>query len=86
VWERADAKDRARLQELIQSWQSGSIEQISELLLKYEALNASIEIVHQYLEQSRRIVRGLPASTGRTGLLGITEFLAQQTDALGDSA
>jgi octaprenyl-diphosphate synthase len=86
VWERADAKDRSRLQELIQSWQSGSIEQISELLLKYEALNASIEIVHQYLEQSRRILRGLPASTGRTGLLGLTEFLAQQTDALGDSA
>ena len=42
--------------------------------------------VHQYLEQSRRILRGLPASTGRTGLLGLTEFLAQQTDALGDSA
>jgi octaprenyl-diphosphate synthase len=86
VWERADAKDRARLQDLIQSWQSGSIEQISELLFKYEALNASIEIVHQYLEQSRRILRTLPASTGRTGLLGLTEFLAQQTDALVDSA
>src|SRR5689334_918164 len=26
VWERADAKDRSRLQELIQSWQTGSIE------------------------------------------------------------
>jgi len=86
VWERADAKDRARLQELVQGWQAASIEQISELLFKYEALNASIEIVHQYLEQSRRILRGLPASTGRTGLLGLTEFLAQQTDALGDSA
>lgn len=86
VWERADPKDRNRLQELIQSWQTGSIEQISELLFKYEALNASIEIVHQYLEQSRRVLRALPASTGRTGLLGLTEFLAQQTDALGDSA
>lgn len=86
VWERADAKDRSRLQELIQSWQTGSIEQISELLFKYEALNASIEIVHQYLEQSRRILRALPASTGHTGLLGLAEFLAQQTDVLGDSA
>src|SRR5215468_10615173 len=86
VWERADAKDRARLQELVQCWQNGSIEQISELLLKYEALNASIEIVHQYVEQSRRILRGLPTSTGRTGLLGLTEYLAHQTDALGDAA
>src|SRR5215468_5645156 len=49
VWERADAKDRARLQELVQRWETNSIEQISELLLKYEALNASIEIVHQYV-------------------------------------
>lgn len=86
VWERADSKDRARLQELVQSWQPASIEQITELLLKYEALNASIEIVHQYLEESRRILRGLPASTGRTGLLGLTEFLAHQTDALGEAA
>src|SRR5712672_766218 len=75
VWERADANDRARLQELVQRWETSSIEQISELLFKYEALNASIEIVHQYLEQSRRILRGLPASTGRTGLLGLTEYL-----------
>jgi octaprenyl-diphosphate synthase len=86
VWERADAKDRSRLQELVQRWETGSIEQISDLLLKYGALNASIKIVHQYLEQSRRILRTLPASTGRTSLLGLTEFLAHQTDALGDSA
>src|SRR6266436_6549902 len=86
VWERADAKDRARLQELVQRWETTSIEQISELLFKHEALNASIEIVHQYLEQSRRILRALPASTGRAGLLGLTEYLALQTVALGDSA
>jgi octaprenyl-diphosphate synthase len=86
VWERADAKDRSRLQEQVQRWETGSIEQISELLFKYEALNASIEIVHQYLEQSRLILRELPASTGRASLLGVTEFLAHQTDSLGDSA
>jgi len=86
VWERADGKDRTRLQELIQHWDGNSIEQMSELLLKYEALNASIEIVHQYIEQSRRVLRSLPVSSGRTGLLGLTEFLAQQTDALGDAA
>jgi octaprenyl-diphosphate synthase len=86
VWERADAKDRNRLQELIEPWQPASIEQISELLFKYEALNASIEIIRQYLEQSRRVLRGLPASSGRTGLFGITEYLEHQTGALGESA
>src|SRR6267142_6779460 len=86
VWERADAQDRARLQELVQRWETSSIEQITELLFKYEALNASIEIVHQYLEQSRHILRALPASTGRDGLVGLTEYLAHQTVALGDSA
>src|SRR5256885_2203723 len=34
VWERADAKDRSRLEQLIKDWESGSIEQISELLLQ----------------------------------------------------
>jgi octaprenyl-diphosphate synthase len=86
VWERADPADRARLKELIQGCDASSIEQISELLFKYETLNASIQIVHQYLEQSCRILRGLPASSGRACLLGLTEHLAQQTDALGDSA
>jgi len=86
VWERADERDRARLHELVQSWQNGAIEQLSELLLKYEALNTSIEIIRQYLEQSRRILKELPASAGRTGLLGITEYLEHQTDALGESA
>ena len=86
VWERADEKDRVRLRELVQTWQNGAIEQMSELLLKYEALNASIEIIRQYLEQSRRVLRGLPASSGRTGLFGITEYLEHQTGALGESA
>src|ERR1043165_3168656 len=86
VWERADEKDRVRLRELVQTWQNGAIEQMSELLLKYEALNASIEIIRQYLEQSRRVLRGLPASSGRSGLFGITEYLEHQTGALGESA
>lgn len=86
LWERADSNDRDRLQALVHSWQTGSIEQLSQLLFKYESLNASLEIIHQYLDQSRRILRSLPVSAGRAGLLGLTKYLAQQTDALGDSA
>ena len=49
-------------------------------------LNASLEIIHQYLEKSRQTLRTLPNSSGRAGLVGLTEYLARQTDALGGCA
>ena len=42
-----------------------------------------MEIIHQYLEKARQALRGLPASNGRAGLLGLTEYLARQTVRLG---
>src|SRR6267142_1294128 len=39
--ERADAADRARLQDLVQNWQSGSVASMSELLERHETLAAS---------------------------------------------
>src|SRR5207237_1084090 len=53
-WERAETADRCRLQDLVQSWQSGSLNRIAELLARYETLNASLEIIHQYLEKARQ--------------------------------
>ena len=38
---------------------------------------------HQYLEKARQILQAFPASKGREGLLGLTEYLARQMDALG---
>jgi len=86
AWERAGTQDRERLQELVQAWGNGSIKRMGELLAKYETLGASVEIVNVYLQKARRILEPLPASTGRTGLLGLTEYLARQTDALGGCA
>ena len=83
LWERADAADRARLRELVEGWQAGSMKRLEELLAKYEALGASLEIIQQYLEQARQSLQALPASNGRSGLLGLTEYLARQADALG---
>jgi octaprenyl-diphosphate synthase len=83
LWERADETDRVRLQKLVKEWQKGSLQRLGELLAKYDTLSASLAIVHQYLEKARQTVRSFPNSNGRSGLLGLTEHLARQTDALG---
>jgi len=82
LWERADAPDRLRIQELVQAWEPRSMVAMTELLAKYDTLNGSSGIVRQYLERARRTLHALPASNGRSGLLGLTEYLARQTDAL----
>ena len=83
VWERATAADRACLRELVEGWQASSMKRLEGLLAKYDALEASLETIHQYLEQARRSLQVLPASNGRSGLLGLTDYLARQADALG---
>jgi octaprenyl-diphosphate synthase len=83
VWERADAADRAALQGLVEGRQPDAMKRLEELLVKHDALGASLEIIHQYLEAARKTLRGLAASNGRAGLLGLTEYLARQANALG---
>jgi len=80
--ERADAADRVRLQGLVGAWHAGSMKGMAELLAKYATLNSSLEIVHEYLEKARHILQALPPSNGRKGLLGLTQHLAGQADAL----
>jgi octaprenyl-diphosphate synthase len=82
VWERANAADRECLRTLVGEWQAGSMKRLRDLLAKYEALRASQEIFHQYLETARQTLRDLPASHGRGGLLALTEYLARQADGL----
>ena len=83
LWERADAADRARLRELVESWQADSMKPVAELLGRYEGLGASLEIIHQYLEEARQSLRALPSSSGRAGLLSLADYLARQADGLG---
>jgi octaprenyl-diphosphate synthase len=83
LWERADAADRARLRDLVEGWQAGSLKRMAELLLKYDTLTPSLEIMHQFLARARQTLQVLPASRGRAGLLGLTQHLARQTDTLG---
>jgi len=82
AWERANASDRALLENLIENWQPQNFSGVNELLVKYETFEPSLEVIAKYLEQARKGLRILPESSGRAGLLDLTEFLAQQMDAL----
>jgi octaprenyl-diphosphate synthase len=86
LWDRAEPSDRRELQKIVQNWQADSLKRIGELLVKYDTLGPSLEIVHQYLGGARETLRALPASRGRSGLLGLIEQLARQTHALGSVA
>jgi len=82
AWERAENGDRARLENLIANWQPENFAEINRLLVKYETFQPSLQVINQYLDEARIALRCLPESGGRRGLLGLTKFLAQQTDLL----
>ncbi len=82
AWERASAGDRARLEQLVENWQPENLATVNELLVRYETFGPSQEIVARFLEQARRALRALPESSDRAGLLGLSDFLEQQTGAL----
>ena len=81
--ERVRAADRIRLQELLRNWEPGYLPWVLELLDEHGALNESRAVIHGLIATARDQVLCLPDTAGRTSLLGLGEFLAQQTDALG---
>jgi octaprenyl-diphosphate synthase len=82
AWERASAADRTALENLITQWQPENLSAVNALLAKYETFEPSIREIERYLEQARKALRVLPASPGQAGLIGLTDFLAQQTASL----
>jgi len=82
AWERAGAADRLRLEKMIADWQPENLPAVNELLARYETLEPSLAVIGEYLEEARRALKILPESSGRAGLLGLADFLAQQMDTL----
>ena len=82
AWERASAQDRASLEAAIKNWQPENLPAVNDLLAKYETFEPSVQEIEKFLEQARQALSGLPASSGRAGLMAMTDFLAQQTAAL----
>jgi octaprenyl-diphosphate synthase len=82
AWERSSPEDRMHLENMIQKWQPEHFGEVNRLLLKYETFQPSLQIIKDYLDESRAALHCLPDSVGRTGLLGLTNYLAQQTGVL----
>jgi octaprenyl-diphosphate synthase len=83
LWERVDPLERGRLQEMVRAWQAQSSKRMSQLLAQHDTLAASQEIVSQYLAEARQALPSMPVKEGRAGLLGLTDYLARRTHALG---
>ena len=82
AWERATVADRALLENLIGKWQPGNLSGVNQLLAKYETFGPSVQEIERYLNVARQALDKVPVSPGRAGLLGLTNYLAQQTAAL----
>jgi len=83
VRDRAGAKDQDRLRHWLANWEPGLLAEVVELMVKYEAFAESRSVIQQYLVAAREALMALPPGQGRLGLAGLTEFLAEQTEALG---
>jgi octaprenyl-diphosphate synthase len=85
VRERATPEDKAQLRQWLENWDPALLPEVVELIEKCDAFAESRAIIQRYLDAARQSLEILPASEGRAGLMGLTEFLAEQTEALGVS-
>jgi len=81
--ERASARERAKLQELIQRWNGEHFARVLELINNYDALDESRRIIRQFLDSARQNLAALPESPSRSALVAMTRFLEEQTNTLG---
>jgi len=83
VRERATAEDQQRLRLWLENWQPAYLAGLVKLMVKYDAFGECRACVQQHLDAGRQALMMLPLSVGRSGLAALTEFLAEQTEALG---
>jgi len=83
VRDRANPSDQQQLRQWLGNWEPSILPGVVELVDKYDAFTESRQIIQEYLEAARQALLDLPASDGRAGLNGLTEFLSQQIAALG---
>jgi len=83
VRERADAADLKLLRRWVQKWDPARLEEVVAMIAKYDAFPESRAVIQQYLTQAQEALSLVPNSEARAGLLGLTRYLAEQTEALG---
>jgi len=85
VRERAAAADQQKLRGWLANGEPEILPQVVEMVEKYDAFAESRAVIQRYLDAARQALAMLPHSEGRAGLTGLTEYLAEQTEALGVS-
>jgi octaprenyl-diphosphate synthase len=83
VRDRATPEDQNQLRQWLQNWEPALLPELLEFIDKYDAFAESRHIIQTYLEGARQALATVPPSEGRAGLMGLTEFLAEQIGALG---
>jgi octaprenyl-diphosphate synthase len=80
--ENVETGKREKVRQMVVDWEPESLPQVVELLRQHGALEFSCEAIAQYLDSAHQSLTPLAACSGRSGLLGLGGYLAQQTDAL----
>jgi len=83
VRERANVADLKRLRQWISGWDPSCLEEVVAMIAKYEAFQESRGVIQTYLATAQEALAAAPENEGTSGLLGLTQFLAEQTEALG---
>jgi octaprenyl-diphosphate synthase len=81
--ESATSEDKTQLFHWLKHWEPGFLPAVVEMIEKYDGFAESRQVIQQYLDAARQAAMTLPSNDGRAGLMGLTEFLAEQTEALG---
>src|SRR4051812_643446 len=84
--EKVSDDHRPQVQSLIRDWKPANLPRILELLKTHQTLPESQEAVHEHLGRARQTLSSLADTESRTGLMGITDYLAHQADVLGTTA
>jgi octaprenyl-diphosphate synthase len=83
VRERADGADLKRLRQWMRLWDASSLEEVVAMIAKYDAFQEARSVIQGQLAAAQEALAVAPQNDAAAGLLGLTQFLAEQTEALG---
>jgi octaprenyl-diphosphate synthase len=81
--ERASGKEHHEMLGWLKKWDNGQFEQVRARLEQHGALAESVRVIGLLLDDSVATLSALPARPSTAALKSLTEFLFQQTAALG---
>jgi len=80
--EKSEGDDRQNLLQMLNAWDSASIDPFHDLLGRYGALSESQAVIGSFLNTAQTAISDLPDSPCRKALMGLTSFLARQSASL----